>query len=277
LLLLAGTISECILRRVLDFQRIKHAKPTSHAATRMTNATDSDRTFSSVIARRRTHLVAAVIVLVLVRAVCELSMVNQFRTDPQLPIWYLFIGIKLIFWLLVGFGAYRLLISLARKSAIVAVAFPVIWTLAILWSSWRYLEGGQALADAANPRATPQRLKSLATFAGIQAGYELDNRLATNLSTPAEVLRLLHGRLHQVGTEMNLAANPNTPADILSNLSKHQDEWVRRSLADNPQLPSDVVETLLSDRDEQVRQRLARNPRSSTAKSHKQDNGSQRE
>ena len=93
-----------------------------------------------------------------------------------------------------------------------------------------------ALADAADPTANPERLRALV---GYQSGfgYEIDNRIASNPSTPVDVLRSLHGKPHQVGTERCLAENPNTPDDILIELAKRDDEWtdnIQKSLAKNP-------------------------------------------
>lgn len=93
-----------------------------------------------------------------------------------------------------------------------------------------------ALADAANPTMNPDRLRALV---GYQSGfgYEIDNRIAENPNTPVDVLRSLHGKPEQVGTEMCLARNPNTPDDILLELAKRDDkwaEWIQKSLAMNP-------------------------------------------
>jgi hypothetical protein len=93
-----------------------------------------------------------------------------------------------------------------------------------------------ALADAANPTMNPDRLRALV---GYQSGfgYEIDNRIAENSNTPVDVLRSLHGKPEQVGTEMCLARNPNTPDDILLELAKRDDkwaEWIQKSLAMNP-------------------------------------------
>jgi hypothetical protein len=56
------------------------------------------------------------------------------------------------------------------------------------------------------------------THDGIQAGYELDNRLAKNRDTPPEALCELSERIEQDGAQMLLAKNPRTPEDVLTRL-----------------------------------------------------------
>ncbi len=82
----------------------------------------------------------------------------------------------------------------------------------------------QALSDASNPITSPTRLRSLIGYK-TGFGYEIDNRLASNPATPVDVLRLLHKIPNQIGTEISLARNPNTPDDILLDLAKQDGEW----------------------------------------------------
>jgi len=94
----------------------------------------------------------------------------------------------------------------------------------------------KALLDAKDPTTSPDRLRALVGYE-TGFGYEIDNRIASNPNTSADVLRLLHGKPGQVGTEMSLARNPNTPDDILRNLAKRDDEWkkyIQESLQANP-------------------------------------------
>jgi len=84
----------------------------------------------------------------------------------------------------------------------------------------------QALFDASSITSSPTRLRSLIGYRS-GFGYEIDNRLASNPATPTDVLRLLHGRPNQIGTEISLARNPNTPDDILLDLAKKDNEWKR--------------------------------------------------
>lgn len=106
-----------------------------------------------------------------------------------------------------------------------------------------------ALADAQNPSTSPERLRALV---GYQTGfgYEIDNRIASNPNTPIDVLRSLHGKPHQVGTETSLARNPNTPDDILMELAKRDDYWkdlMQKALDSNPRYAEIVGSTTKSD------------------------------
>lgn len=94
-----------------------------------------------------------------------------------------------------------------------------------------------ALFDAAYS-TSPERLRELVGYP-TRGGYEIDNRIASNPSTPVDVLRSLHGKPGQTGTEMCLARNPNTPEDILIELSKIDNEWIQKSLAKNPTYKGD--------------------------------------
>ena len=93
-----------------------------------------------------------------------------------------------------------------------------------------------ALLDAQDPETSPERLRALVGYE-TGFGYEIDNRIASNPNTPADVLRSLHGKPDQVGTEMSLARNPNTPDDILLELARRDDDWkkyIQDSLEANP-------------------------------------------
>ena len=57
-----------------------------------------------------------------------------------------------------------------------------------------------------------------------------------------------------------IAGNPNTPVELLKELSKHEDENVRSSLAVNPSTPSEILDTLLIDENEDVRAAVMKNP-----------------
>ena len=56
------------------------------------------------------------------------------------------------------------------------------------------------------------------------------------------------------------AGNPNTPADILTELAKDSDCDVRYSAAGNPNTPADVLTELAKDSDWGVRYSAAGNP-----------------
>ncbi len=179
--------------------------------------------------------------LVFVRAGCEYSMMNEYGTDAQMGIWFIVMVVKMAFWLLTGLVVARLLAGAWenrwRPVAVVALGVALVWVAAIGWASVGYVSAGRALSDASSASTSPERLSELAEFDGIHSGYELDNRIASNPNTPPDILRLLHGRPEQVGTEICLARNPNTPEDILLELANRNDDWaqyISDSLKRNP-------------------------------------------
>lgn len=183
-----------------------------------------------------THRAAGVVIVALLglRAASELGMMGAYGTDAQLGIWAIFMGVALAIWAATAFICLRLATLIeGRWSSLLRYALLFCWALAICGSSWKYLLAWDALADAANPSASSDRLRQLATFDGIQAGYELDNRLASNPNTPADVLRLLATR-DQLGTKMCLARNPHAPEDVLQQLSHESDGLIQESLKLNP-------------------------------------------
>jgi hypothetical protein len=209
----------------------------------------------------RALLAIVIVFCVVIRVLAEWAMLSQFPADAQLPIWWGSLAIKALFWLFMGLGIVWLA-TIRRPRGLIAFVCLAIWVVSIQWASFNYWQGRQALAQSANLNTSPERLAELAHFQGIKAGYEIDNRLAANASTPISVLRELHGRKDQVGTQEALAANPRTPEDILRELSQHEDVTVRRQLAKNPSISEDVIERLAQDTDPQVRGRVANNPAS---------------
>jgi hypothetical protein len=180
-----------------------------------------------------------VTLLIILRAVCEYSMMSAYGPDAQMGIWFVFLVVQLLFWLVTGVIVAVLLIRAwpDRWRSLAVIGLFLVWATAVCWSSFRYYKARLALVDASLATTSPQRLRELAGFDGIQAGYELDNRIASNPNTPPEVLRSLHGRADQVGTEMCLARNPNTPDDILHELANRNDDWsqyITDSLKQNP-------------------------------------------
>jgi hypothetical protein len=204
-------------------------------------------------------LAVLVVGCVLIYGVAEGAMISQFGPDAQIPIWMAAYVTKILFWLMMGLGIVWLA-TLRRPRGILAAPLLVVWTLAVLWSSSLYWQGWKALVDAADPQTSAERLTELAHFRGAQAGYELDNRIAAHRHTPPSVLRELHGRKDQLGTEMSLAANPHTPTDILRELSRDDEPLIRRQLAVNPALDYDLIVWLQNDGDREVRERLATTP-----------------
>jgi hypothetical protein len=196
---------------------------------------------------RRTAAVAAsctLLVLVALRTVAELAMMDEYGHDAQMGIWQMFMIGSVIFWLLSGALAVGLLTALwpRRFGSIVGLVALALWSIAICRASWRFNEGRQALADANNPGMSPARLSKLVDFAGIQAGYRLDNRLASNPNTPPEALRRLAQR-GNIGTLSCLARNPLTPQDVLEQLV---------DLAKNPRTPDQALESLQKEVNERL-------------------------
>lgn len=185
-------------------------------------------------------LVASLVpLLIALRAHSELSMMHAHGPDAQMAIWYVMMLFRLVLWLVSG-GLVALLVLVAWKKpglfefSLVAL---VVWAAFIGLSSAAHYSGARALADASSASTPPDRLQELASFEGVQAGYELDNRIASNPNTPPVVLQLLHDRKDQIGTEMCLARNPNTPDEILRELADRDDQWSKYmmdSLKANP-------------------------------------------
>lgn len=190
-----------------------------------------DRFHLDVSAAMRAKLFTLLVVLLLVilRAASEYGMMRAHGPDAQMPIWFIFLKVKLLFWFVMGVVTSMLLAAAWRRRgwSQIALALCVLWAAAIGWSIFRYDQGRRALVDAAAASTSPERLHDLASFDGIEAGYELDNRIASNPNTLPETLRLLHGRPDQVGTELCLARNPNTPDDILRELAARNDDWAK--------------------------------------------------
>lgn len=184
----------------------------------------------------------SVVLLVFVRAISERGMMNEHGPDAQMGIWFMFMLVQVGLWLLGGLLLCGLFIAFGhhRWGRHLALVPLLAWGAAIGVSSWKFNEGRRALADARSS-SSPQRLEELTDFNGTQAGYELDNRLATNPNASADVLRKLYRR-DQQGTLMILSRNPRTPADVLQKLAKNdlQDEWIRKGLRRNPSVPEEL-------------------------------------
>lgn len=162
------------------------------------------------------------------RCVFECLFVVPLVPDPQSPIWimistitsvFIAVTIALAFWL-----ALR---AWESKFAMLKCAGVLPFVLLLAWYSTGFVNLAQmrsALLDSANPNTGADRLRELADYKK-GPGYEIDNRGAMHPNTPPDVLRLLHGRPDQVGTEMCLAQNPNTPDDVLRAIANRNDDW----------------------------------------------------
>ena len=214
--------------------------------------TPTARDWSSVLTKQRIGLavILGMILLVVLRATSEVALMREFGSDPQMPIWIMFLVAKLVYW---GFAggvvAGVLFFEKPRWRILMGVILLLGWTYAIRMEGWKAKISQQALAEARNPATTPVRLGQLFEFAGTQdSGYELDNRIATHPHATPELLRKLYGR-HNLGTLMILARRPDTPEDILQAIvdddlaranQDSENEWIRKSLEQNPQLPAAI-------------------------------------
>jgi len=161
-----------------------------------------------------------VLLLVGVRVLAEVGMMRAHGPDPQMPIWWVLCAVKVALWFIGGGIALAVMLRLWRYrwGRTAGAVSLVVWAVAIGWASWQYEVGGRALTDARDVKTSPERLRELVRFGGIQAGYELDNRLAANPSTPVDALRELAEKPDQLGTQMVLERNPRTPADVREKL-----------------------------------------------------------
>ena len=185
----------------------------------------------------RKYLVAATVALLIggSRFWYETALVRSVQ-DAQGAIWLAYSLFVSVLTVLVTFLlVFECLYWFERERRLVGTIFLVAavalggWTAnTMLWLA----DVRQALADAANPQITPQRLRDLVGYP-TGFGYEIDNRIAANRNTPLEVLRLLHEK-HQLGTDIALAKNPRTPDDVLRALAHSEDHWIQRALRFNP-------------------------------------------
>ena len=163
--------------------------------------------------------------------------------DPQISIWIMVSTVtSIIVAITIAPIAWLFLHGIASKSMISKFAATMPLLLLLAWYSTGFINLVQirsALLDSANPKTDGDRLRELASFKN-GPGYEIDNRIAKHPNTPPDVVRSLHNRPDQVGTEMCLAENPNTPDDVLrsiAELAKKSDIWskyYREALKRNP-------------------------------------------
>ena len=93
----------------------------------------------------------------------------------------------------------------------------------------------------------------------LNSDWEVRAKVAENPNTPADVLTEL-AKDSDWHVRSNAAGNPATPADVLTELAKDSDWHVRRSAAGNPATPADVLTELAKDSDWHVRISVAGNP-----------------
>ncbi len=162
------------------------------------------------------------------RVMYECVMVVPLVPDPQSGIWVMLSCITtIIVAVTIAAACFVALRGFSAESFPVKCLMCVPLLLLIAWYSagfFNLAEMRAALLDAADPTTGADRLRELASYSG-GPGYEIDNRIAKHPNTPSDVLRSLHGRPDQVGTEMLLAENPQTPDDIQLELAERDDEW----------------------------------------------------
>jgi|GEM_PF-2268320 len=97
-----------------------------------------------------------------------------------------------------------------------------------------------------NPN-TPQTLLEDAYHRGNMRTYRysLDQALAQNPNTPPAILVKLANS--EVGIAHEVASNPHTPVDALTQLSQSSDSSIRTALVFNPSTPVEVIKQLASD------------------------------
>ena len=83
--------------------------------------------------------------------------------------------------------------------------------------------------------------------------------IALNPNTPPEILAELSLDNNE-GVRKSVAQNPSTSVDVLRELSKNENETVRCYVALNPNTPVETLVELSRDQDSEVRRYLARNP-----------------
>lgn len=173
--------------------------------------------------------------------------VTEIAPDPQSPIFiaYAFIA-SAILWLLMSIVIFYWLRALAQKRMLASVISGLLFVLLAGYAAHKTIKAVQlnnALLAAADPSTPPQQLSALVNKQ-LGYGYELDNRVAGNPSTPADTLVSLYDKENQIGTDIVLAANPNTPTDVLKALSRRDDleqywqDAIFRALQRNPRVQS---------------------------------------
>jgi hypothetical protein len=176
------------------------------------------------VSHRPTQLLTLWLVLLVgLRGASEFAMMREHGPDAQMGIWNMLVVVKLATWIVAGVIPVVVMIAMWPRRWVVIASMIVLlaWSVSICKASWDYNSARRALMDAAESVTSPVRLSELVDFDGIQAGYELDNRLASNPNTPPDALRKLSKR-DQLGTKMCLARNPNTPLDVLEQIRREQ-------------------------------------------------------
>lgn len=120
---------------------------------------------------------------------------------------------------------------------------------------------------ARNPSAAPATLRRLTSDDDVwrRSGlYDVRRHASANPNTPTDVLWQLTkaplSRTRQPAVLHNVGANPSAPVELLRVLATHSYEGARFGVAQNPGTPVEVLRALAADTEPAVRSGVARNP-----------------
>ncbi len=101
---------------------------------------------------------------------------------------------------------------------------------------------------ASNERSPAEALDKIVTIALKKHSYQIVNAAANSTNMRPETLRMLAGALPS--NYMNVVAkHPNTPADVLLDMSQSDNIYALRGLVFNPNLTTEMIENILNYRD----------------------------
>ncbi|RDV27546.1 DUF456 domain-containing protein [Alteromonas aestuariivivens] len=168
------------------------------------------------------------------------------KVDPQLGFYVLSIVVVAMV-LVMGLSYFLNEIKVKRFEGNLIGAFVRISGLIFFvflyvgFSAKAFLEYS-AYQDASNPETRPERLRELEGFE-IPTGYEIDNLLAGNPSSPIDLLEALSKKEEHIGTLISLVSNENTPLEILNRIASmpsfieaRKREILIQSLKKNPRI-----------------------------------------
>jgi hypothetical protein len=98
---------------------------------------------------------------------------------------------------------------------------------------------------ASNKRSPAEALDKIVAIALKQHNYGIANAAANSTNMRPETLRMLAGRLPVNYTHV-VASNPNTPTDVLLDMSLGDNIYSLRGLVYNPVLSSEMIENILN-------------------------------
>lgn len=98
---------------------------------------------------------------------------------------------------------------------------------------------------ASNKRSPTEALDKIATIALKKHNYGIANAAANSANMRPETLRMLAASL-PVNYMHVVASNPNTPADVLLDMSRGDNVYTLRGLVYNPNLSTEMIENILN-------------------------------